>query len=257
VPAMMCPFLATLRGMPGMLPSSHDGEMNARSGRGARSLPQPHQITDLRVILAVDYTEIPDLLGDGWAAIMAVVTSSPAAQEAEPVAQGAAEARRIRRPRDMALSLAVLLVPIILAILVGRFLYGDSTTATADPSLALSGAARASMSPPPHAAAVPDGWKLVSALYRDGVLRLGYLTAADKGVQLIQGSGDPDALIRAELTGTGRELGQVNIGSATWHRWSGRSDESALVRRDDTTTVIVVGAVDEQDLVKLVTITGA
>ena len=185
------------------------------------------------------------------------MTSSPAAQDAEQVAEGAAtEARRIRRPRDMVLSLAALLVPIVLAILVGRFLYGDSTTATADPGVALSGAARASMSPLP-AAAVPDGWKLVNAAYRDGVLRLGYLTADDQGVQLIQGSGDPDVLIHAELTGTGRELGQVDVAGSSWHRWTGRAGESALVRRDGPATIIVLGSVGEEDLVKLVTITGA
>jgi hypothetical protein len=192
---------------------------------------------------------------------MAGVMSSPAAHDASPppdgaeaeAAQtGAAEARRIRRPRDMALSLGLLLIPILLIVAIGRFFYGDTTTATVDPSVALSGAARASMSPLPQGT-VPDGWKLVNAAYRDGVLRLGYLTEHDQGIQLVQGSGNPDELIRTELTRTGHETGQVEVAGASWQRWTGRAGESALVRRDGAVTVIVVGAVGEADLVKLVT----
>jgi Protein of unknown function (DUF4245) len=160
--------------------------------------------------------------------------------------------RRVRRPRDMALSLTVLLVPIFLIILVGRFFWGDSTTATTDPSVALSGAARASMSPLPQGT-VPDGWKLVSATYRDGVLRLGYLTDKDKGVQLAQSKGDPAAFITAELTSAAKQEGTLDVGGVAWQRWAGRPAESALVRRDGAATVIVVGPVDEGELVKLIT----
>ncbi|MEV6969654.1 DUF4245 domain-containing protein [Hamadaea sp. NPDC051192] len=182
------------------------------------------------------------------------MTSSPATDSAQDeVTQTAADAgKRVRRPRDMALSLAVLFVPILLVLGVGRFLYGDSTTATVDPAVALSSAARASMSPIPQGQ-VPDGWKVVSAAYRDGVLRLGYLTEADKGVQLVQGSGDPATFVRTELSASAKQDGAMEIAGADWQRWTGRPGESALVRSTGAVTVIVVGPVGEADLVKLVT----
>ena len=161
-------------------------------------------------------------------------------------------AKRVRRPRDMALSLAVLLVPIFGILLVGRFFYGDTTTATVDPQVALSGAARASMSPIPEGQ-VPEGWKVVSAMYRDGVLRLGYLTGDDKGVQLVQGKGDSAGLIGTELTPSAKQVGTLDVAGVSWQRWTGRPGESALVRVTGTVTVIAVGQVSEEDLVKLVT----
>ncbi|NUR72791.1 MAG: DUF4245 domain-containing protein [Hamadaea sp.] len=170
-------------------------------------------------------------------------------QEQEVAADAA---KRVRRPRDMALSLAVLLVPIFLVLLVGRFFYGDTTTATVDPQVALSGAARASMSPIPQGQ-TPEGWKIVSAQYRDGVLRLGYLTDDEKGVQLVQGKGDSTGLLAAELTTAGKQVGTVDVVGVGWQRWTGRPGESALVRVSGAVTVIAVGQVAEEDLVKLVT----
>ncbi|NUR51296.1 MAG: DUF4245 domain-containing protein [Hamadaea sp.] len=182
-----------------------------------------------------------------------MTTSAATDSSQDEAAQTAAEAaKRVRRPRDMALSLAVLFVPILLVLGVGRFLYGDSTTATVDPAVALSGAARASMSPLPQGQVPPD-WKVVSAAYRDGVLRLGYLTDADKGVQLVQGRGDAAAFVRAELTASAKQQGAMEVAGADWQRWTGRPGESALVRTTGDVTMIVVGPVGESDLVKLVT----
>lgn len=200
---------------------------------------------------------------------MACVTSTPeaprpAAADAAPsspdagpapaeqaAAVAAEDSKRIRRPRDMALSLGVLLVPILVIVAIGRFLYGDTTTATVDPSVALSGAARASMSPLPQPA-TPEGWKIVSALYRDGVLRIGYVTAEEKGVQYAQ-STTGSGFVTTELTQDARRVGEVQLGGETWQRWTGRPGESALVRADGGLTVVVVGAVSEAQLSELAT----
>ncbi|NUT38011.1 MAG: DUF4245 domain-containing protein [Hamadaea sp.] len=165
-------------------------------------------------------------------------------------AVGAEDAKRIRRPRDMALSLGILLVPIIVIIAIGRFLYGDTTTATVDPAVALSSAARASMSPLPQPA-TPDGWKVVNASYRDGVLRIGYVTAEEKGVQYAQTTAGA-ALIATELTPQAQRVGDVQLDGETWQRWTGRPGESALVRDDGGLTILVVGAVSEEELSELV-----
>jgi hypothetical protein len=192
------------------------------------------------------------------------VTSSPdlsaqPAQSAEPApadkqnaeeatAAHAAAARRIRRPRDMVLSLAVLLVPILLIIAVGRFLYGDTTTATVSPQLALQGAARASMQPIP-APAAPDGWKIVSAQFQDGVLRIGYLDRSDKGVQLVQGTALD--LVNQELGDDARPAGEVTAAGETWSKWDARNGFSALTRKEGATTIVLQGPVPSAELATL------
>jgi hypothetical protein len=155
----------------------------------------------------------------------------------------------------MALSLAVLLVPILLIIAVARFFYGDTTTTTVDPGVALSAAARASMAPLPQPAA-PDGWKIVNARFQQGVLRIGYVTAQQRGVQLVQSATTAPAFVRAELTDAGRQAGQTRVAGQTWQRWTGRPGESALVRQAGGTTIIVVGAVGETDLATLASAAG-
>lgn len=161
------------------------------------------------------------------------------------MAAHAETAKRIRRPRDMALSLAVLLVPILLIVLVGRFLYGDSTTATVDPELALKGAARASMQPIPPGTA-PADWKIVSARFKDGVLRIGYIDPSDQGVQLVQGpSGD---LVATELGQDARQVGEVPAAGRTWAQWAGRDGFKALARTEGPTSIVVIGAVGVDEL---------
>lgn len=164
------------------------------------------------------------------------------------VAVSAAEAKRIRRPRDMALSLAVLLVPILLVIGIGRFFYGDTTTATVDPQLALQGAARASMRPIP-AGTAPEGWKIVSALFRDGVLRIGYVDPSNKGVQLVQGTALD--LINQELGDDARPAGEVSAAAQVWSKWDARNGLSALTRKEGATTIIVLGTVPSNELAAL------
>ncbi len=177
-------------------------------------------------------------------------TDGPATDGPATAADGAAEARRIRRPRDMVLSLAVLLVPILLIIVVGRFFYGDTTTATVDPTLALQGAARASMQPIP-APAAPDGWKIVSAQYANGVLRIGYLDPADDGVQLVQGTALD--LVNAELGDDARPAGEVQAGGVTWSKWDARNKISALSRTAGSTTILILGSASSDQLSDLAT----
>jgi hypothetical protein len=183
--------------------------------------------------------------GKRCAILVGVTTSNDLSAPAEP---SAAEARRIRRPRDMALSLAVLIVPILLIIAVGRFFYGDTTTTTVDPQLALQGAARASMQPIP-AAAAPDGWKIVSAQFRDGVLRIGYLDPSDQGVQLVQGTSLD--LVNAELGDDARPAGELQAAGTTWSKWDARNGISALTRTAGPTTIIVQGSVPSDQLAVL------
>ncbi len=89
----------------------------------------------------------------------------------------------------MAISLIVLLIPVILAALAIKYLYGGTDPVTVDPTETIGSAQRAGLTqlPPPTA---PEGWKVVRANFKDGTLRIGYLTQDEKGVQLIQSRSD-------------------------------------------------------------------
>lgn len=89
----------------------------------------------------------------------------------------------------MALSLIVLLIPVFAVVWMYRTLYGGDTVVTVDPSEALGSASRAGFTQLPPATA-PDGWLIVSAQFRDGYLRIGYLNEKQQGIQLVQGRGE-------------------------------------------------------------------
>lgn len=97
--------------------------------------------------------------------------------------------KKTRTPRDLVLSLIVLLIPVFLIVLGYRYLYGGDTIVTVDPAEAIASAQRAGISQlPPNTA--PEGWLIVHAQFRDGALRIGYLTKDQEGVQLVQSRAD-------------------------------------------------------------------
>ncbi|GIH11757.1 hypothetical protein Rhe02_98240 [Rhizocola hellebori] len=114
--------------------------------------------------------------------------------------------KKTRTPRDLALSLIVLLVPVFLIVLGYRYLYGGDTIVTVDPAEAIASAQRAGMSQlPPNTA--PEGWLVVHAQFRDGALRIGYLTKDHEGVQLVQSRADLSSTVQAK-PGETRLLGR-------------------------------------------------
>ena len=97
-----------------------------------------------------------------------------------------------RTPRDMALSLLVLLVPIFLLVVGYRVLFNGESPVNVDPIPAFESAKRAGITQLPPAQP-PAGWSIVSARFRDGVLRIGYVTGARQEVQLVESKGDLEA----------------------------------------------------------------
>jgi hypothetical protein len=109
----------------------------------------------------------------------------------------------------MVLSLVVLLIPVILVIIGYRTLYQGDSVVTVDPSEAIAAAGRDGLTQLPPSTP-PEGWVIVSAQYRDGTLRIGYLDSARKGVQLIQRRGPAEQPRPGERTITGG-LGGVSV----------------------------------------------
>ncbi|MEV6812934.1 DUF4245 domain-containing protein [Micromonospora sp. NPDC051296] len=176
----------------------------------------------------------------------------PARTAGEPAPPAGPAARSERSPKDMAISLLVLLIPIALVFALYRGFLGGDEPNTVDPAPAFDQARSAAVFPVSEPTGLGDGWRTVRANYRttdDGAtLRVGYVTPEGRGLQLVQSNVPPERLLPAELTGEGRPQGQTDLGASTWQRYTARGNEQALVLLQPDRTVIVVGDARDNEL---------
>lgn len=162
-----------------------------------------------------------------------------------------------RSPKDMAISLLVLLIPIALLLAFYRGFLGGDEPVTADPAPAIESARAANAFPVGVPADLGDGWRTVSANFQTAeggsTLRLGYLTPEGRGAQLVQSSVPAERLLPTELTDQGQPQGQTDLGGRTWQRYTARGNDQALVLLEPTRTVIVVGDARDNELRHLAT----
>lgn len=159
-----------------------------------------------------------------------------------------------RRPRDMALSLLVLLIPIMLLLGVYRWLGGESPTVV-DPSSAYADARASRLFPVAEPDGLSSGWRPVRSSFRRGddgaVLRVGFLSPGDGGLQLIESNRPSDILVADELGADARDEGVGHIAGREWRRYARANGERALVLVQPDRTIIVVGRGELTDLVTL------
>ncbi|MFG1776163.1 DUF4245 domain-containing protein [Micromonospora sp. NPDC049051] len=160
-----------------------------------------------------------------------------------------------RSPKDMAISLLVLLVPIALLLAFYRGFLGGEQPTTVDPAPAIDSARAANVFPVSEPAELGDGWHTVSAKFQTveggSNLRLGYVTPEGRGAQLVQSNVPPERLLPTELTAEAQPQGQTDLGGRTWQRYTARGNEQALVLLEPNRTVIVVGDARDNELRQL------
>ena len=167
-------------------------------------------------------------------------------EPAEPATPAPARDRRgDRRPRDMVLSLAVLLVPIALLLTFYRLVLNGDAPASVDPRPVIEQAQRAAAFPVAVPAGPGDGWHVSSASFRHqsggATLRLGYVDPDGKGLQLIESSAPPATLLPAELGAAAKPLDTYRTDARAWRLYQARPGEQALVLAETGRTIIVVG----------------
>lgn len=155
-------------------------------------------------------------------------------------ADAPAPTRSGRSPKDMAISLVVLLIPVLLIVGAYRYLYGGDTTVTVDPTEVIAAAGRDGLSPLPPATA-PEGWQTTVAQFGEGTLRIGYLDAEGDGARLAQSRKDVEKLVKAELTDQAGPAGETVVDGVTWQLWRGPHGEDAMTRRSGNSTVLLLG----------------
>ena len=163
-----------------------------------------------------------------------------------------------RRPRDMAMSIAILLVPIALLLIFYRVVLDGDKPISVDPEPALQEARVAAAFPVSAPQGLGDDWHVQTAKFKrdaaGATLRLGYVDPGDDPVQLIQSSVPTATLIPAELGRKPEAVGSVfRAGARDWQRYEGRPGENALVLLEKGRTIIVVGPAESKHLETLAT----
>ena len=160
--------------------------------------------------------------------------------------------RSERRPRDMVISMLVLLVPILLAFGAYRIFLDGHDPIAVDTTAAIDDARHANAFPVLVPTGLSDDWTTVSARWQQveggKALRLGLVAPDGKGAQVLQTDAPPTKVIPAELTAEARVTGDTRIDGAAWQTYSTRPGERALVKVDPGRTVVVVGQASEADL---------
>jgi hypothetical protein len=155
----------------------------------------------------------------------------------------------------MALSLAVLLIPIALLLTFYRVVLNGDEPITIDPGSTIQEARDANAFPVAVPGPLGNGWHVSSATFQrlpnGATLRIGYVAPDDDGLQLIESSVPPDTLLPAELGTSVRPLETYRTGAGAWRLYQARQDERALVLAGTNRTVIVVGTTDTAYLKKL------
>jgi hypothetical protein len=171
-------------------------------------------------------------------------------ETAAPAASPASE-RAGRRPRDMALSMLVLLVPVFL--LVGFYRYlGHEDPPAADTTEVYGSVQRAGQFTALRPTDLPPGWRIASATFNDGVLRLGVTAPSDGAMQLVQSAQPAATLVPSIIGPAGTPGAPVSINGTDWQRHDdGRPGERALIQSTPGRTVIIFGHATDSQLQRL------
>ena len=185
------------------------------------------------------------------------------APDAPAPAQGGTErapARKRGRETaiDMVRTLAVIAVPVLLLVLVVARQPSPDPVRLVDWAPVSLTAAEQAAYPVVAPAGLPAEWRATSARFepvprqRGATLwHLGLLTPADDYAGLEQSDADPTGVVE-DFTFEGTPAGTVDLGGATWSRYTaGTNGYRSLVRTWGTSTVVVNGSAEWAELDQL------
>ncbi|MCW2138352.1 Protein of unknown function (DUF4245) [Actinoplanes cyaneus] len=179
-----------------------------------------------------------------------VATGVPVAGDEPAPATPRLTKREGRSPRDMAMSLLVLMVPIALLLIFYRVVLDGDEPLTVDPSSSIQLASKQFTVLAP-AGLGPD-WRVTAATFKreagGATLRLGYVDPDDNPVQLVESTTPADTLVPAEVGKEGKRTGAYRTDARSWLAYSGRPDETALILTEAGRTVLIIGKTGQKNL---------
>ncbi|WP_203916383.1 DUF4245 domain-containing protein [Rugosimonospora africana] len=184
---------------------------------------------------------------------MGTVDARAAEAPAKPARPAARRSGGGRSARDMALSIAVLIIPIFLLLGVYRVFFAGDDPIAVDSSQTYATAKHDAPFQVLEPTGGPAGWPSISATVgkvTDGwVLRVSYVPPAKTGLQLVESSRPVNALLADELGSTARPGALESIGGRPWRSYpSVHTGARALVLVDNGRTTIVTGTASDSDL---------
>jgi len=171
---------------------------------------------------------------------------STAARSTAAQTAAAPPSRGTRSPRDMALSMAALLVPIFLLLIGYRFLGGESPTVW-DPKPTVATARDAGF--PVVEPGDPSGWTPASSQFTPGAeatLRIGYRGPGRATAQLIESVQPAATLVPKELGAGAKQVGAIEITGRDWLRYQSQSRRALVLDEPGRTIVVFAAASDAQ-----------
>jgi hypothetical protein len=176
----------------------------------------------------------------------------PAAPAATAAPQADLGKRNGRSPRDMAMSLLILIIPIGLLLTFYRLVLNGDAPITVDPEPTLRQARAAAVFPIVLPAGLGDDWHITSASWRNesegATLRLGYVAPDDDAALLVESSVPPEQLLPIELSKNAEPRGIYRDGERAWRAYDSRPGEIGLVLTEPGRTIVLVGNTDEKNL---------
>ncbi|MBB2946063.1 hypothetical protein FB565_005821 [Actinoplanes lutulentus] len=158
--------------------------------------------------------------------------------------------REGRRPRDMILSLLVLLIPIGLGMVYWRVVLDGDKPIAKDPSSAIQlASAHFTVAQP---TGLGEDWTVTSANFRNenggATLRVGYADPDADPILMVQSTVPAATLVPAEVGDEGTRTGTFRSANRAWLTYAGRPGEIAFIVTEQNRTIVLVGKTDQENL---------
>jgi hypothetical protein len=155
------------------------------------------------------------------------------------------------------------LLPLVALIVVMVVLFQpreDNPPATIDPGPAYSFAGQQLSARAPQPSPLPDGWRATSADVATAApgastppsLRVGYLTAEDKYIELFESDLSAADVVDQQINGAAPESAE-QIAGRRWQRYTAPNGETALIASFGKVTVLVTGNAGDDEMRTLIT----
>jgi Protein of unknown function (DUF4245) len=180
-----------------------------------------------------------------------VTSAQPQQPDASQFARGRAGGGR--SVKDMALSMAVLLIPVFLLLVGYRVFFAGDAPIAVNAGDTFATARHSAHFPVLEPQDLPPGWISIAAKYEpvaDGsVLRVSYVTPRRTGVQLIESDRPVDKLLPDELGADAQPGDLVQIAGRQWRQYPvAKGGGRALVLAEDGRTTILTGTAEDKDM---------
>jgi hypothetical protein len=179
-----------------------------------------------------------------------VTSAQPSQAQPSPYA---GRARGGRSTKDMALSMAVLLIPVFLFLIGYRVFFAGDAPIPVDAAQIYATAQHDAHFQVLVPQDLPSGWTPIAAKFDPpvgaAVLRVSYVTPAKSGLQLIESDRPVDSLLPDEL-GTDAQPGNLtDIAGRQWREYPVvKGGGRALVLAADGYTTVITGTATDNDM---------